>query len=120
LGQREYNLEKRRVLTIPGVHRNGDKRFCGASTIVEGQSTVFANGRLISVDGDPNTHEEGRNKPVYGAKNVYIEGKLIICAVGDSVYGSDLRLHPEGPANPLGHSLDVIVYGGGAGGGIAV
>lgn len=102
---------------MPGVHRNGDKRFCGASTIVEGQSTVFANGRLISVDGDPNTHGEGRNEPVYGAKNVYIEGKLIICAVGDSVYGPDDSLHEKGPANPLGHSLNVIVYGGSAGGG---
>ena len=104
---------------MPGVHRDEDARYCGASTEVEGQSTIFANGKLISVDGDPNSHEEGRNKPVYGARNVYLEGKLIICAVGDSVYGIDLRLHPEGPANPSGHSYNVIVYGGGAGGGFA-
>lgn len=102
---------------MPGVHRQGDVRFCGASTIVVGQGSVFANGRLISVDGDPNSHREGKNKPVYGAKNVKLEGKLIICAVGDSVYGPDLLLHPVGPANPAGHSRDVIVYGGGAGAG---
>lgn len=102
---------------MPGVHRNGDTRFCGASTVVEGQSSVYVNGRLASVDGDPNTHLEGRNKPVYGARNILLEGKLIICAVGDSVYDIDLALHPEGPANPAGHSMDVIVYGGGAGGG---
>jgi len=102
---------------MPGVHRDGDERFCGATTIVSGQSTCYANGRLISVDGDLCTHEEGPNKPVYGARNVYYEGKLVICAVGDTVYSPDLQLHPEGPADPLGHSMDVIVYGGIAGGG---
>ena len=103
---------------MPGVHRDEDARYCGASTEVEGQSTIFANGKLISVDGDPNSHEEGRNKPVYGAKNVYLEGKLIICAPGDTVYSMDLAEHPPGPADPVGHSINVIVYGGGAGGGM--
>jgi hypothetical protein len=102
---------------MPGVHRHGDSRFCGAATVVVGQSTVYANGKLVSVDGDPNTHSEGRNKPIYGPKNVYVENKLIICAVGDTTYNMDNLRHPPGPANPKGHSYDVLVYGDLAGGG---
>jgi hypothetical protein len=102
---------------MPGVHRHGDARYCRAVTVVVGQGSIYANGKLISVEGDPNTHGAGKNKAVYGARNVYLEGKLIICAPGDAVQGPDNFLHPEGPANPLGHSYTVIVYGGGAGGG---
>jgi hypothetical protein len=40
---------------MPKVHRDTDPRVCGCKTIVEGNSTVFANGLLISVDGDPDT-----------------------------------------------------------------
>lgn len=95
---------------MPGVHRDGDARICEATTIVSGQSTCYANGRLISVDGDENTHGEGPNKPVYGAKNVYYEGKLVICAPGDSVHSPDLLFHPEGVADPSESSTDVFVY----------
>ena len=37
---------------MPAIHRHGDARVCGATTIVSGQSTVRANGELVSVDGD--------------------------------------------------------------------
>jgi len=40
---------------MPGVHRDTDPRICGCKTIVVGNSTVFANGLLVSVDGDPDT-----------------------------------------------------------------
>jgi hypothetical protein len=102
---------------MPGVHRHGDTRKCGATTTVVGQSTVFINGKLCAVDGDTCTHENGNLKPIYGAKNVYIENKLIICALGDTAHVPDNAGHPPGPTDPLGHSYDVIVYGGGAGGG---
>ena len=39
---------------MPEVHRDTDQRICGHTTIVVGQSTVYANSLLISVDGDPN------------------------------------------------------------------
>jgi uncharacterized Zn-binding protein involved in type VI secretion len=101
---------------VPGAHRHDDSRYCGASTIVEGQNNVFVNNKLWAVDNDPCTHENGNLKPIYGAKNVYINGKLVICAVGDTAYGSDNLGHDPGPVDPKGHSSDVIVYGGGAGG----
>ena len=41
---------------MPAVHRHGDARVCLATTIVSGLSTVYANGRLVSVNGDVNTH----------------------------------------------------------------
>lgn len=45
-------------MTIP-IHRDTDSRTCGATTVVSGQSTVFANNLLVSVDGDPNSHGGG-------------------------------------------------------------
>ena len=101
---------------MPGAHRNTDSRFCGAETIVTGQSTVTVNGLLWAVDGDKDTHcNMGALIPVYGALNVYIEGKLVICAVGDSAApdlpGCIPPEHPTGETNPEGHSSDVFVYG---------
>jgi len=42
------------------AHRKGDKRACSASTIVEGNQTVFVNEKLWAVKGDPESHGEGR------------------------------------------------------------
>jgi uncharacterized Zn-binding protein involved in type VI secretion len=58
------------------IHRHGDSRICGATTIVSGQSTVFANGKLIAVNEDRNTHGEG--KLIAVTKNVYINGKMVV------------------------------------------
>lgn len=106
---------------MPGAHRDTDSRFCGAKTIVQGQSTVRVNGLLWAVEGDKDTHcNQGELIPVYGTKNVYIENKLVICAMGDFAASDKLACfvkHPAGATNPKGHSPDVIVYGGGAGGG---
>lgn len=44
---------------MPPAHRHGDGRICDATTKVEGQDSVFVNGRLWAVTGDPNTHEKG-------------------------------------------------------------
>lgn len=105
---------------MPGVHRDNDDRFCGALTIVTGQSTVFVNNKLWAVVGDLDTHcNEGALIASYGPKNVFINGKNVICAVGDTAASDNSceTLHPSGDTNPKGHSMDVIVYGGGAGGG---
>jgi hypothetical protein len=82
---------------------------------------VIVNGRLWAVAGDKDTHcFMGDLIPVYGSLDVYIEGKLVICATGDSA-ADDLAgcfvFHPTGSTDPLGHSNDVVVYGGGSGGG---
>tara|TARA_B100001564_G_C20430005_1_gene574113 strand:- start:378 stop:674 length:297 start_codon:yes stop_codon:yes gene_type:complete len=65
------------------VHRHGDARACGATTIVSGQSTVFANSKLIAVNGDPNTH--GAGNLVAGSNNVFINS---IAVVNHSADGS--------------------------------
>lgn len=44
---------------MPGSYRDSDTRFCGARTVVSGQSSVFVNSLLWDVDGDPNTHGDG-------------------------------------------------------------
>lgn len=85
--------------------------MCGASTIVQGQSNVFVNKKLWAVDGDPETHGGGNLIPVYGTKNVYINKKLVICAIGDKAE-PDAADHPPPPTDPDGHSSDVFVYGG--------
>lgn len=106
---------------MPGAHRHDDVRFCGAKTIVTGQSSVIVNGRLWAVEGDKDTHcNQGDLSAVYGTPSIQIEGKFIICGVGDIAApdraGCEVK-HPTGATNPLGHSVDVLVYGGAAGGG---
>jgi len=61
---------------MPAIHRNTDSRSCGATTIVVGQSTVWANGLLVSVNGDPNSHGGGSLQAA--CDNVWVEGKLVI------------------------------------------
>lgn len=62
-------------MTIP-VHRDTDARICGAGTVVAGNSTVYANKLLVSVDGDPNDHGGG----ALGAtsKQVYCHSILVV------------------------------------------
>lgn len=75
---------------------------------------------LWAVEGDLDDHcDEGALQAVYGSKNVYIEGKLVICAMGDIAAPDNScdNIHPTGATDPKGHSNDVVVYGGGAGGG---
>jgi uncharacterized Zn-binding protein involved in type VI secretion len=95
---------------MPGAHREDDSRFCGALTIVEGQGTVKVNSKLWAVDGDPETHGHGELVAVYGAKNVRINGILVICAVGDIAKPDD-ALHPLPPTDPKEASTDTFVYG---------
>lgn len=102
---------------MPGIHRHGDSRYCGATTIVSGQSKVYVEGKLVAVEDDQSSHGGAPLKPVYGAKNIYIGGKLVICAAGDEAKSPDSAKHPALLSAPKGHSSTVIIYGGGAGGG---
>jgi len=69
------------------VHRHGDLRTCGASTIVVGQNTVFAGGQLIAVDADPNSH--GAGNLIAATREVYINGRMVV-NVGDDAYADNL------------------------------
>lgn len=61
---------------MPAIHRNADPRICGATTIVVGQDSVFANQRLVSVNGDPNSH--GGGNLFAACRQVYAEGILVV------------------------------------------
>jgi hypothetical protein len=61
---------------MPAIHRNTDPRSCGATTIVSGQTTVYANNLLVSVNGDNNSHGGGT---LAAANNdVYVNNKLVV------------------------------------------
>ena len=63
-------------MALKKIHRHGDSRLCGATTTVTGQSTVYANGKLVSVNGDPNT--DGAGALSAGSNNVYAGGKKVV------------------------------------------
>lgn len=96
---------------MPGAHRNDDLRFCTAKTIVVGQGSVYVNGKLWAVEGDPNDHGAGNLIQVYNGGNVYAEGKKIIVAVGDLAEPDNL-FHPFPPTDPSTASGDVFAYTG--------
>lgn len=72
---------------MAAVHRKTDLRSCGATTLVIGQSTVYANNLLISVDGDPNSHDGG--ELVAACNQVFINNKLVV-DIGDSAVADNL------------------------------
>jgi len=95
------------------VHRNGDPRVCGASTVVVNQTTTYSEGQLWAVEGDPNSHGEGGLIP--SGSTVYIEGKLIIVHAPDAA-SPDLLCPPFNglhcaPAT-AGGSPKTFAYGG--------
>lgn len=92
---------------MPKVHRHGDSRFCGATTIVQGQSNVYVNGKLWAVEGDPNTHVLGNLISVVGS-TVKINGKKVI-VLGDAAT-ADLFPHSPPLTHPSGTSPNVSAY----------
>ena len=58
------------------VHRHSDTRVCGATTVVGGQTTVFANSLLIAVNGDPDSH--GGGGLIAGSNKVFINGIAVV------------------------------------------
>lgn len=95
---------------MPGIHRDTDLRVCNAQTTVTGQSTVYANNLLVSVDGDPNSH--GGGNLIAANNNVFINNKLVVNNTPDSA-SADQKCISEGPphCNPMtaGASGDVFV-----------
>ena len=61
---------------MPAIHRDTDGRSCGATTTVNGQSSVFANALLVAVNEDPNTH--GGGGLIADCNQVFCEGKLVV------------------------------------------
>lgn len=67
---------------MPAAHRHGDARVCGAATVVQGQSSVFVNGKLWAVEGDPNTDGLGNLLP--SVNGVFAGGKRVIVHAPDA------------------------------------
>tara|TARA_B100001094_G_scaffold259111_1_gene259177 strand:+ start:918 stop:1214 length:297 start_codon:yes stop_codon:yes gene_type:complete len=59
------------------IHRQGDSRICGASTIAQ-QNTVRANYRFVSIQGDPNTHGAGALKATETVGKVRVANTPVI------------------------------------------
>jgi hypothetical protein len=72
------------------IHRDGDARVCEATTIVVGQGSVYANNRLVSVNGDINTH--GNGQLIAQCREVYAEGILVVNHTPDNAQPDDLCL----------------------------
>ena len=62
-------------MALKKVHRHDDARVCGATTIATDHK-VFANNKLIAVNGDVNSH--GGGALVAGSNNVYAGGKKVV------------------------------------------
>ena len=62
-------------MTIP-VHRHTDLRICDHTTVVVGQTNVYANNLLIAVDQDPNTG--GGGELIANCRNVFINNKMVV------------------------------------------
>jgi len=73
---------------MPAVHRHTDPRSCGATTVVENQTTVFANGLLIAVNGDPNSH--GSGGLISGSNQVFIGGIAVVNNTPDGASADSL------------------------------
>lgn len=64
-------------MSIPfPIHRDTDRRICGAQTVVVRQSTVYANSLLVAVDNDPNSH--GAGGLIARCNEVYVEGIMVV------------------------------------------
>tara|TARA_B110001454_G_scaffold211341_1_gene226885 strand:- start:153 stop:443 length:291 start_codon:yes stop_codon:yes gene_type:complete len=79
---------------VPQVHRNGDSRICGASTIAVAHKNVFVNTQPISVNGDPNNHGSGNLSAQ--CRNVFVGGKLVVLN-GNPAKPDNLCPIPGGP-----------------------
>jgi hypothetical protein len=81
---------------MPAIHRHGDTRACGATTVVSGQGDVYSNGVLVSVNADPNSHGAGALSAACDA--VYINSKLVVNHSPDSAAADSLCI-PVGGAH---------------------
>lgn len=94
---------------MPGAHRQGDSRVCGAGTIVTGQSTVFVNDKLWAVNGDTNDH--GGGGLIAGlAPTVSINGKTVIVQGDGAAPDSLCPIPPHCAPNAVGGSGDVFAH----------
>lgn len=94
---------------MSGVHLNTQLRTCGAATTVIGQTSVFIEGKLCAVDGDPNTH--GNGQLIASGTFVTIEGKRVVVNKPDQAAPDNLCPVPGGPhCNPMTAEGSTFVF----------
>ena len=79
---------------MPAVHRHDDARVCGATTVVTGNTTVYANSKLIAIHGNANSH--GAGALTAGSNSVFIGGVAVVNHTPDGAAADDLCI-PIGP-----------------------
>lgn len=94
------------LIALPQAHRHNDARSCGATTVVQNQSTVFVNGELWAVKDTINSHQEGGLINSTG-DTVFVEGINVIVHGPDHAKPDSLG-HPD-PMTAAG-SPDVFAY----------
>lgn len=80
---------------MPAIHLNNDKRSCGATTKVVGQSTVYINGELVSVEGDISSHGAGGLKADNNSGNFFINGKKVVFDKSNAYMDNFGHLNPS-------------------------
>ena len=88
-------------MTIP-IHRDTDARICGAATTVAGNSDVFANNLLVSVNNDPNSH--GGGELIAHSNQVYADNILTVNHTADTANADSICPIPPhcGPSTDQG------------------
>lgn len=91
------------------AHRNDDPRVCGATTVVQNQSSVYVNGELWAVRGSVNSHGNGGLINATGT-TIEIENIPVIVHGPDPANPDDLVLSPHDIPSTAGGSDDVQAY----------
>ena len=93
------------------AHRNGDPRTCGATTVVNNQSSVYVNNELWAVKDSVNSHGNGQLLNSTGS-TIIIENKEVIVHGPDHAQPDDLCPIPPTHCDPMtaGGSADVLSY----------
>lgn len=93
---------------MPKIHRHGDSRVCGATTVVQGQSSVYVGNELVAVDGDPNSHGGGALNA--GSNSVFVNSKAVVNHTPDTAAADSLcPIPPHCGPDTAGGSDSVFV-----------
>lgn len=106
---------------MPPAHRETDKRYCSADTIVVGQQTFQINSLKAAVESDLDDHSMLGALISASPGTYFINNKKAIVAMMDRA-APDAQggiIHPFSPTDPAQGSPNFFIYDGKAGGGLS-